>query len=128
MSGVSATSDIMFAAGIGAGGSVVGGIVGGWFAIRATHRQWQRDRDDARIDRSRLAAMAIADSISEMDFAVFNWDQGRTQADDLRASFNALVRTLAVQSLLLTDDELRARVAFYESFASMVQRMSMAGD
>jgi hypothetical protein len=33
---------------IGAGGSVVGGIVGGWLAIMAARGQWKRYRADVR--------------------------------------------------------------------------------
>lgn len=48
------------AAMIGAIGSVVGGIVVGWFTVAAARSQWKRDRADAHVDRSHQAAMSIA--------------------------------------------------------------------
>jgi len=98
------------AAMIGAIGSVVGGVVVGWFTIVAARGQWKRDRADARLDRSRQAAMSIAESIASMEEALVAWSAGQSSLEAMRAAFNAFSRTAAVQSLALTDSALRQRV------------------
>ena len=95
---------------IGAGGSVVGGIVGGWFAIMAVRGQWKRDRADARAERSHQAAMSIAESVASMEEALVAWAAGESSLVALRAAFNAFSRTAAVQSIALSDSALRQRV------------------
>lgn len=71
-----------------AGSSVVGGFVGGWFVLRADRRQWQRDHQAVRTDRSHEAALAIADSVALLDEAVANWVGQPFEIDALRAAFN----------------------------------------
>lgn len=100
----------MAAALIGVGGSVVGAAIGGWFAIMATRGQWKRDRADARGERSRQAAMSIAESVASLEEALVTWSAGQSDLVALRAAFNAFSRTAAVQSIALTGSTLRERV------------------
>jgi hypothetical protein len=95
---------------IGAIGSVVGGIVVGWFTIMAARGQWKRDRADARLDRSRQAAMSIAESVASMEEALVSWSADQSSLAALRAAFNAFSRTAAVQSIALTEGTLSRRV------------------
>jgi hypothetical protein len=92
------------------GGSVVGGVVGGWFALLAVRSQWERDRAEARADRSRQAALSIADAIPGMEMALVAWSAGQSSPVELRAAFNTFSGTAAVQSIALTDSALRTRV------------------
>jgi len=101
--------DWLWAALIGVGGSVVGGIVGGLFVLRAAQRQRERDRDDARAIRSHQAALAIADAMAALIVAVSTWKQDHDW-DSLAAAFNTYSRTVGVQRLALIDPELRRRV------------------
>jgi hypothetical protein len=95
---------------IGAGGSVVGGIVGGWLALVAVRSQWRRDRADARADRSHNAAMSIAEAVASMEEALVAWGAGQSSLAALRAAFNTFSRTAAVQSIAVTDSVVRQRV------------------
>ena len=100
----------MAAALIGAGGSVVGGVVGGGFALLAARGQWKRDRATAQADRSHQAAISIAESIASMQDALTTWTYLEEDLDGLRAAISAFSRTAEVQSMALTDDTLRQRV------------------
>jgi hypothetical protein len=99
----------LWAALIGVGGAVVGGIVGGWYVMRTNRQQSQRDREDVRTDRSRQAALAIASAIGELITAMVAW---RIDCDDqkLGASLVPFNLTAGIQNLALADDEVRARV------------------
>jgi hypothetical protein len=123
--GLSANEIAVIAAAIGAGGSLIGGVVGGWFALRAGHKQWQRDREDPRTERSHQAAMAIAVAVASMEEAVVTWNAHPEDTDALRASFNIFSRTAAVQSIVLTDDALRQRVRIHTELA--VRLAALAG-
>lgn len=111
---------------IGAGGSVVGGIVGGWFALVAARNQWKRDRADSREDRSHLAAMSIAESMASLDEALVAWTAQQMQSDlaGLRAAFNAFSKTAAVQSMALTDAALRQRVRAHVELLARVATLA----
>jgi hypothetical protein len=111
--------DWFYAAIIGAGGSVLGGLAGGWFVLRAGHRQWQRDREDARIERSREAAMTITDSVVRLWEAVTTWQNTR-EYSALALAYNTFSRTVAAQSLWLTDDQLRQRVRDLQELAGVL--------
>jgi hypothetical protein len=97
---------------IGADGSVVGGIVGGWLAIVAVRGQWKRDRASGREERSQRAAMAIADSVASLAPALVAWSarQMHIDHDVLREAVNAFSGTAAVQTMALTDDTLSQRL------------------
>jgi hypothetical protein len=95
---------------IGAGGSLVGGIVGGWFALLASRGQAKRDRETGRVERSHQAAMSIAESLASMEEALVAWSADQSDLASLRAAFNAFSRSAAVQSIALTDSALRQRV------------------
>jgi hypothetical protein len=95
---------------IGVGGSVVGAAIGGWFGIMAARGQWKRDRADARAERSRQAAMAIAESVASLEEALVAWSAGQSDLVALRTAFNVFSRTAAVQSIALTESTLRERV------------------
>jgi hypothetical protein len=103
-------TSVLEAALIGAGGSVVGGIIGGWFALLAVRSQWKRDRADARADRSHQAALSIAESVTDVEEVLVAWSAGQADQRRLRAAFNSFSRTAAVQTMALTDDSLRQRV------------------
>ena len=104
------TLDWLFAAAIGAGGSVLGGLVGGWFVLRAGAAQWQRDREASRADRSHQAALTIATEITGLEAAVETWGTRQEDVDALVAAFNAFSLSTTVQSMGLIDDELRRRI------------------
>jgi hypothetical protein len=71
--GLSAETVAWIAAVIGAAGSVIGGFIGGGFALWAARRQAQRDRKDARTDRSHQSALAIAHDIGGLEEAIVAW-------------------------------------------------------
>jgi hypothetical protein len=119
--------DWLFAAFIGAGGSVIGGLVGGWFALRAGHRQWQRDREDARTDRSHAAAMTIAESVVRLWEAVTAWQSTRDYSA-FAPAYNTFSRTIAAQSLWLTDDDLGQRVRDLQELAAVFGRGASLGE
>jgi hypothetical protein len=117
---------------IGAGGSVIGGIVGGGFAILAVRGQWKRDRANNREDRSRRAAISIAESAASVEETLVMWSARQTQSDlaVLRSAVNAFSRTAAVQSIALTDDPLRQRVRAHMQLlarVSLLAEQSAAG-
>lgn len=58
---------------IGVVGAIVGGLLGGWCALRAVRQQWLRDREDSKRDRSGQAAFAIAESSADLEQAVISW-------------------------------------------------------
>lgn len=47
---------------IGVGGAIIGGALGGWFGLLAAGPQSKRERAESRKERSRQAAMDIADA------------------------------------------------------------------
>jgi hypothetical protein len=95
---------------IGAGGSLVGGVAGGWFAILAARGQWRRDRADARAERSHQAAMSIAEAVASTEVALVAWSARESTLVALRAAFNAFSTTATVQSIAVTDSAVRQRV------------------
>lgn len=103
-------SGVIVAAVIGAGGSVIGGLVGGWLALVAGHRQWQRDSEAQRAERSRAAAMLIAESVAELEKAVVIYAAGESDSIGLRVAFNVFAQTAGVQAIALADRDLRSRV------------------
>ena len=120
----------LWAALIGVGGSAVGGLVGGWYALRAGHAQWQRDREDARTDRSHQAAMSIAGAVGEMEQAIGTWQANPTDQAEIAAllnTFNAFSRGVAIESLALTDDELRSRVRAHQTFVGVLGKLAQQG-
>lgn len=120
----------LWAALIGVGGSGVGGLVGGWYVLRAGHEQWQRDRQDAQSERSRQASMSIAEAIGEMEQAIATWRANpadKTEVETLRNSFNAFSRSIAIQSLALSDGELRSRIRTPQTFVGIVGEIVRKG-
>jgi hypothetical protein len=120
----------LWAALIGVGGSAVGGLVGGWYVLRAGHEQWQRDRQDARTDRSRQAAMSMAEAVGEMEQAIGTWQADPADQAEIAAllnAFNAFSRSVAIQSLALTDDELRSRVRAHQTFVGVLGTLARQG-
>jgi len=115
MGAMSTTALTLYAALLGVVGSVLGGLVGGWYALRAGHKQWKRDRADALMDRSREAVMSIADAVGAMHVALATWIANQPQIEELKAAFNVFSRTAAVQSLAVTDDVLRGRVRTHQT-------------
>lgn len=103
--------DWLFAAVIGVGGSVLGGLVGGWFALRAGAAQWQRDREASRTDRSHQAALTIASEIAGLEAAIETWGARQEDVDALVGAFNTFSLATTVQSIGLVDDELRRRIS-----------------
>src|ERR1022692_2733106 len=79
-----ANLDWLWAALIGVGGATVGGVVSGWFVVLAGQRQWQRDREDTRKDRSEHAAQSIAAALASMDAAVVLWQANQHDIEPLR--------------------------------------------
>lgn len=108
----------------GAGGSVVGGIVGGGFAILAARSQWKRDRAAARADRSHNAARSIGESLASMEEALVAWSAGQSNLPALRAAFNSFSRMAAVQSMVLSDGPLRQRVRRHVELLSIIATLA----
>jgi hypothetical protein len=104
----------------------VGGIVGGWFVLRAGRKQWLRDRADVRIERSRQAAMLIAEAIGGLEQEVVAWQAKRQDTVSLTAAFNTTVRAIAVQSMALTDPVLRERVQNHSQLAGRLVAIATA--
>lgn len=121
---MSNTELVIIAAAIGAGGSVIGGIVGGWLTMVATRRQWKRDRADARVDRSRQAAQSIADAIATMEGAIVTWAAGESDPPTLRQAFNTFSRGILVESITLVDSELRQRVRTHVDLVSSLAALA----
>lgn len=120
----------LWAALVGVGGSAIGGLVGGWYALRATHEQWQRDREDARTDRSRQAAMSIAEAVGEMEQAIGTWQANPADQAEIAAllnAFNGFSRSVAIQGLALTDDELHSRVRAHQIFVGVLGKLAQQG-
>lgn len=146
--GLSAESIAWIAAVIGAGGSVVGGVVGGLFAVWVGRRQARQDRADARTARSHQAALSIAHEVGSLDEAIVAWNAAAGQASragtigvgnvqrsaaigqamteaartvsEMRAVFNEFSRSATVQSIGLTDDDLRSRVRDHAELAGLL--------
>lgn len=146
--GLSAETVAWIAAVIGAGGSVVGGAVGGYFALLVGRRQARQDRSDARTERSHQAALSVAHEIATLQEAVVAWKvaaggaaqagardvrnvqraaaigQSMTDAaravSELRGAFNEFSRSSIVQCIGLTDDNLRARVRDHARLAGLL--------
>jgi gas vesicle protein len=95
---------------IGVIGSVIGGIVGGVFALRATASQSKREREEASRDRSRQAAMNIADALSVLEETLLDRSRETIDANGLDRAYNVFSRTVSTQSIPITDDELRRRI------------------
>jgi len=115
--------------------------VSGWYVLLAGRQQWQRDRQDARKDRSQLAASAIAESAASLEEAVVTW-VARSSApgeraltwvannlalDALGAVLNAFSRTATVQCIALTDRDLRDRVMNHVKLVMTLANFSRAG-
>jgi hypothetical protein len=128
MGHVSTAALAVVAALIGAGGSLLGGLVGGWYVVRAAQQQWQRDREQARSDRSRQAAMALAEALGHIDLAVANWGAKGVQTEELHAAFNTFAQSSALQALVLTDEELLARLRHYVALAQLLLKLARQGD
>jgi hypothetical protein len=105
-----ASIDWLYAALVGVGGSVLGGIVGGWFALRAVHQQWDHERETSRLDRSHQAAATAIAGISELERAIVAWQKGEIDADALREAKNFFEVSILVPITALTDADLSNRV------------------
>lgn|SRR5258708_6647240 len=92
------------------GAGVIGGIASGMYVLRAGRQQWQRDRDDARTERSHRAAMSIAEAVARLEEAVVAWQVARHDTIGLTSTYNEAARSVAVQSMALTDGDMRSRV------------------
>jgi hypothetical protein len=112
-----ASFDWLYAALIGIGGSILGGLVVGWYTLRAVHQQWEHDRATARLDRSHQAASAVIAAISELEQAIFAWQKGREDADALLKVHNSFERAALVHSTALTDHHLFVRVSNHQLLA-----------
>ena len=107
---------------IGAVGSIVGGAVGGWLAILAARRQWERDQATSRASRSHEAAMSIAGAVDSVQEALIDWLADPDDPAALRRAYNSSSRTVGMQSMALADPELRVRVKwFMDQFAEIAR-------
>lgn len=120
-----ADASVMVAALIGAGGSVVGGFVGGWLALLAGSRQGRRDVAARRTERSHQAALAIAESLAALELAVATWTARQSDAIALRVAFNLFAQTAAVQAIALTDGDLRSRVRTHTELVGRLGRRGL---
>jgi hypothetical protein len=116
---------VLVAAIIGSAGSVVGGLVGGWFVLLAGHRQWQRDAAARRAERSHAAALLIVEAVAGLELAIVIWAAGESDGVALRVAFNVFAQTVAVQGIALTDSDLRDRLRNHTEFVATLA--SMAG-
>jgi hypothetical protein len=101
--------DWLFAGLLGAGGSVLGGAVGGWYALRGVHQQWKRDRQDFQMDRSHQAAIAIGQAVSTVAGAIDTWELHHDN-DALKNAYHSFTDTVYFQNFLVEDREVRSRV------------------
>lgn len=95
---------------LGVGGSVIGGVVGGWFALLAVAQQSRRDRTESRAERSRQAAMDIADAWPVLEEALLARAAGDAKASQLDQAYNLFARTATTQSIPISDAEVRRRI------------------
>lgn len=122
-----ANLDWLWAALIGVGGATVGGFVSGWFVVLAGRRQWQRDREDARRDRSEQAAQATADALASMDAAVVLWQENQQDTEPLRLAYGDCARTVRVQAMALSDRALRDRLERHMRLTSIFADTAIRG-
>lgn len=74
--------------------------------------------------------MAIADAISVMEVAIGTWQANPSDSVEiaaLMAAFNEFSRSVAVQSLALTDDDLRSRVRAHQTFLVVLGTLARQG-
>lgn len=120
--------DWLWAALIGVGGSVIGGGVGGWFALLSARKQSDRDRQNARADGSHQAAMAIADAVASMDAAVVLWQPNpAADTEALRIAYGDCARATRVQNMRLTDQALKDRLAAHMRLTSIFVATAING-
>jgi hypothetical protein len=105
-SGISALT----AALIGVAGSVLGSVAGGLFALWAANRQSRSERGAVRLERSQQAAMDIASAWPVLEEALLARASNKISADDLPQAFNTFSRTATMQSIPITNDDLRSRI------------------
>ena len=114
---MSANASVVVAALIGVGGSVLGGLVGGWFALSASSRQWRRDRADRRSDQSHQAAMEIAGAWPVLAEAFLARAADEITTLDMEKAFNAFSRIVYMQIIAITDPQVRERIRNHERLA-----------
>jgi hypothetical protein len=122
-----ANLDWLWAALIGVGGATVGGLVSGWFVVLAGRRQWQRDLEDARRDRSERAAQAIGDALASMDAAVVLWQENQKDTEPLHLAYGDCARTVRVQAMALSDQALRDRLDRHMRLTSIFADTAIRG-
>jgi hypothetical protein len=96
------------AAVVGAAGSIVGGLVGGLFALWAVHWQFVRDRKQKRADESHQAAKEVAAATGPLQVAFQKRVAG--QDIDLYEACNAFVIQAGTLAITITDPDLRRRI------------------
>ena len=124
---VASNLDWLWAALIGVGGGAVGGIVSGWFVVITQRQQWQRDREDARRDRSERAAQAIADTLASMDAAVVLWQANQSDTEPLRLAYGDCARVVRVQGMTLGDQALRDQLNNHMRLTSIFVNTAIKG-
>jgi hypothetical protein len=121
---------ILAAALVGAAGSILGGIVGGWIALVAGSRQSRRDLASRRDERSQQAALSIAAAVGQLEEAIVGW-QADADGRAIGTAYNRFSQTAVVQGIALTDAELADRVTAHVQlagrFAGLADRPDIAG-
>jgi hypothetical protein len=106
---------LWFQALIGAGGAIVGALVGGLLVIWAGTRQWRRDRADATAERSHAAAKSILASLGNYELAVIAWQQDYKMDALLRAK-DAFTLASLPELPLISDYNVTSRIFAHTEF------------
>jgi hypothetical protein len=97
------STSVLTASLLGAGGSVVGGFVGGWMALTASRGQSKREARARVAERSSAAALSIAESLASLEIAVVSYAAGDIDTVALCIAFNVFAQTASVQMLAISD-------------------------
>ncbi len=84
--------------------------MGGWFALSAGSRQSPRDIEQRRTDRSDQAAMLIAEASPALELAFLARVAEDRGKNELNQAVNAFTITASIQSMVITDPQVRERV------------------
>jgi gas vesicle protein len=105
---------------IGVGGAIIGGAVGGWFALLAAGQQSKRERMESRKERSRQAAMEIADAWPVLEEVLLSRAAGTGTTSQLDQAYNQFARTATTRSIPISDLELRRRIRNHVDLAFLL--------
>jgi hypothetical protein len=100
--------DLLLAALIGAGGSLIGGVVGGGFVLLAGRQQFKA----TRLDRSHQAALTVLSQAGAMHTAVMAWSRN-PDAQALFGAFKTFGQGATTQIAVISDGSVGACLKDY---------------